>query len=214
MVQWFLNQNLLIQNNLKPDWYKSIWYWTDQLIDFKQLLNFFANVRNVQFYSLIFLSWNLLFIICLQLNFPGISVSDVQILTPGQQANVLKTHWSKSDVDLSRGLDFTPRGSIFARLTHLNHEAFTYSIIVHNSNNQEKIGTVRIFMAPKTDRLGRAYKFDDQKNLMVEMDRFTTNRENFVAIYNKKINWNEWFCYLKFNISPIRGSCGLKNIRN
>lgn len=123
------------------------------------------------------------------MNYPGISVSNVQILTPGQQPNVLRTHWTKSDVDLSRGLDFTPRGSIFARLTHLNHEAFTYSIIVHNSNNQEKVGTVRIFMAPKTDRLGRAYKFDDQKNLMVELDRFTTNRKNFFKTVWKKYTY-------------------------
>ncbi|OXU22254.1 hypothetical protein TSAR_002572 [Trichomalopsis sarcophagae] len=109
-----------------------------------------------------------------QLVFPGINVTDIRINTPGANPNTLNTHWSKSDVDLSRGLDFTPRGSIMARLTHLNHDDFSYNITVNNSNNKELIGTVRIFIAPRFDETGRQFTFHDQRMLMIEMDKFTT----------------------------------------
>lgn len=45
------------------------------------------------------------------------------------------TFWQKSDVDLSRGMDFAPRGSVFARFTHLQHEDYTYKYNI----NMEKV---------------------------------------------------------------------------
>ncbi|KAL7300486.1 hypothetical protein TKK_0006488 [Trichogramma kaykai] len=108
-----------------------------------------------------------------QLVFPGVSVSDVRVNSPGSNPNTLNTHWSKSDVELSRGLDFTPRGSTLARLQHLNHDDFTYTIVVNNTNNREVQGTVRLFMAPKFDETGRQMSFNDQRMLMIEMDKFT-----------------------------------------
>jgi tyrosinase len=50
-----------------------------------------------------------------QLTFPGISVSGIQAQQDGGRANVFNTHWQESDVNLSKGLDFVPRGDIFAR---------------------------------------------------------------------------------------------------
>lgn len=44
--------------------------------------------------------------------------------------NILVTHWEKDEFDLSRGLDFAPRGSLKARFTHLQHRKFTYNISV------------------------------------------------------------------------------------
>ncbi|XP_023245052.1 phenoloxidase subunit 1-like [Copidosoma floridanum] len=107
-----------------------------------------------------------------QLVFPGISVTNVRISTPGINPNTLNTHWVKSDVDLSRGLDFTPRGSIMARLQHLNHEDFQYNIVVNNTNNRELVGTVRVFLAPKFDEAGSHFSYNDQRILMIEMDKF------------------------------------------
>ncbi|OXU22253.1 hypothetical protein TSAR_002571 [Trichomalopsis sarcophagae] len=109
-----------------------------------------------------------------QLAFPGVTVSDIRIVSQGANPNTLNCHWTKSDVELTRGLDFTPRGSILARLQHLNHDDFSYSFVVNNSNNQEVMGTVRVFIAPKYDETGRNLSFDDQRMLMIEMDKFTT----------------------------------------
>jgi hypothetical protein len=112
-----------------------------------------------------------------QLNFPGVEITDIGVRTPNQPENVLATFWTKSDVDLSRGLDFTPRGAVLARFTHLNHADFTYRIIANNRNNASRRGTVRIFIAPKQDERGLPFNFRDQKELMIEMDKFTVLRE-------------------------------------
>ncbi|KMQ88263.1 phenoloxidase subunit a3 [Lasius niger] len=108
-----------------------------------------------------------------QLDFPGVEITDIEVQTPNQPANVLSTFWNKSDVDLSRGLDFTPRGPVLVRFTHMNHSDFKYRIVANNRNNAERRGTVRIFMAPRQDERGLPYVFRDQKELMIEMDKFT-----------------------------------------
>lgn len=39
------------------------------------------------------------------------------------------------------------------------------------------MGTVRIFMAPTLDEAGQALPFEDQRRLMIELDKFTQNCE-------------------------------------
>ncbi|XP_015437253.1 PREDICTED: phenoloxidase 2-like [Dufourea novaeangliae] len=108
-----------------------------------------------------------------QLDYPGVEILDIR-LTTNQRRNVLNTFWTQSVVDLSRGLDFTPRGPVLARFTHLNHSDFKYTITVNNRNNAPRRGTVRIFIAPKEDERGLPFTFRQQKNLMIEMDKFST----------------------------------------
>ncbi|KAJ8948073.1 hypothetical protein NQ318_008424 [Aromia moschata] len=72
-----------------------------------------------------------------QLSYSGITVDEIS-LEGGDQKNVFDTFWQQSDVDLSRGMDFQPRGSVFIRFTHLQHQPFTYKIIVNNSTNGSK----------------------------------------------------------------------------
>ncbi|XP_076636736.1 phenoloxidase subunit A3 isoform X2 [Colletes latitarsis] len=109
-----------------------------------------------------------------QLDFPGIEIADIR-LTSNSQRNVLNTFWNQSVVDLSRGLDFMPRGSVPIRFTHLNHGDFTYTIIVNNRNNSLRRGTVRIFIAPKEDERGLPFLYNQQRHLMIEMDKFTVS---------------------------------------
>ncbi|XP_011494200.1 PREDICTED: phenoloxidase 2-like [Ceratosolen solmsi marchali] len=123
-----------------------------------------------------------------QLVFPGVSVSNIRINTSGANPNTLNSHWTKSDIDLSRGLDFTPRGSIFARVQHLNHDFYTYTITANNSNNKEVLGTVRIFITPKFDETGRQLTFNDQRMLMIEMDKFTVPLSRGQNIINRMSN--------------------------
>lgn len=60
-----------------------------------------------------------------------------------------------------------------AQFTHLQHAPFTYNITVENRTNAQKMGTCRIFMCPKFDERGQPFaKFDDQRTLMIEMDKF------------------------------------------
>lgn len=59
------------------------------------------------------------------------------------------------------------------RFTHLQHDPFSYTITVNNKKGTIATGTVRIFIAPKTDEQGHAIPLVEQRRLMTEMDRFT-----------------------------------------
>lgn len=111
---------------------------------------------------------------CFQLNYDGVTVSGVQCQSQGGSANTLNTFWQQSDVDLSRGMDFQPRGSVFVRFTHLQHQPFTYSINVNNGGSQRQ-GTCRIFIAPSQDERGNPWLFRDQRTLFIELDKFVVN---------------------------------------
>ncbi|XP_017867686.1 PREDICTED: phenoloxidase 2 [Drosophila arizonae] len=110
-----------------------------------------------------------------QLNYSGISITGVQVASNGGQPNVLTTFWQQSDMDLSRGFDFTPRGNVFARFTHLTHTPFTYTINVNNDGGAQRFGYVRIFMAPKNDERGQPMLLREQRLMMVELDKFVVS---------------------------------------
>nr|ACM41728.1 pro-phenoloxidase 2 [Diabolocatantops pinguis] len=110
-----------------------------------------------------------------QLQFDNVNIAGFSVQTDGSKAaNQLETTYDQNDVNLTRGMDFTPRGNVFARITHLNHKPFTYVINVNNKGTQ-RIGTVRIFMAPKFDERGITLLLRDQRLLFIELDRFTAN---------------------------------------
>jgi tyrosinase len=111
-----------------------------------------------------------------QLNYNGITVTGVQVAPERGPVNTFQTFWQQSDVDLSRGMDFvTARGNVTARFTHLNHTPFSYTIQVNNSGGAQRMGMVRIFMAPKTDERGNEMLFRDQRLMMIELDKFVVS---------------------------------------
>lgn len=111
-----------------------------------------------------------------QLDFPGVRITSVEVNTAGsRRPNELFTFWQQNDMDLSRGLDFTPRGAIFARFTHLQHRPFSFRIQAENTGAGQREGYVRIFMAPKNDERGVPMLFRDQRTFMVELDKFPIN---------------------------------------
>lgn len=69
-------------------------------------------------------------IMLLQLNFDGVRVTHIEVVTEKIAKNTLLTFWQQNDINLSKGMDFQPRGTVFARLTHLQHAPFTYRIQV------------------------------------------------------------------------------------
>ncbi|XP_073947872.1 phenoloxidase subunit 1-like isoform X2 [Choristoneura fumiferana] len=107
-----------------------------------------------------------------QLEFPAIRVSSIGVEGRGG-ANTLRTQWEQSTVELSRGLDFMPRGSMLARFEHLQHDDFNYVIEVDNTSGASLMGTVRIFIAPVADERGHTLPFEEQRRLMIELDKFS-----------------------------------------
>ncbi|KAL7300488.1 hypothetical protein TKK_0006490 [Trichogramma kaykai] len=107
-----------------------------------------------------------------QLSFAGVRVSGVRIETPGENPNTLNTHWTRSEIDLSSGMDFAPREPVLVRVQHLNNAPFNYRIDALNYLYHDALVNVRIFMAPKLDEDGHPLPFEKQRRLMFEMDKF------------------------------------------
>nr|QOQ34392.1 prophenoloxidase 2-2 [Sogatella furcifera] len=109
-----------------------------------------------------------------QLGFDGIRINSIEVNSKSSPKNQFSTFWQQSDVNLARGMDFAPRSNVFARITHLQHQPFEYKIKVTNTGQQRQ-GTVRIFLAPKFDERGLPFLFNDERKMMIEVDRFVHN---------------------------------------
>nr|BAM76812.1 prophenoloxidase 2 [Mythimna separata] len=101
----------------------------------------------------------------------GVQITSVACETDGYPANTLNTFWMSSDVDLSRGLDFSDRGPVYARFTHLNNRPFRYVIKCNNTGSARRT-TCRIFIAPKFDERNLVWALTEQRKMFIEMDRF------------------------------------------
>jgi hypothetical protein len=110
-----------------------------------------------------------------QLSYPGITVASVGVQLENGRNNQFHTFWQQSDINLSKGMDFVPRGDVFARFTHLQHIPYTLNIQVNNDSGAPKLGMVRVFMAPLTDDRNQQLLFRDQRRNMVELDKFVAN---------------------------------------
>lgn len=84
----------------------------------------------------------------------------------------MQTFWQQSDVNMTNGLDFSPRGNVFVRFTHLQHSPFTYTILVNNTSGAQRLGMVRIYLAPRNNDRRQAMTYVEQRRLFIEMERF------------------------------------------
>lgn len=115
-----------------------------------------------------------------ELSFPGIKITDVETFILTKQGspvkNELLTFWEKNDINISKGLDFSPTDPAYVRIQHLQHQKFSYKIIVENTGKQTE-ASVRIFLAPKKDENDLPFSFDDQREFFIEMDTFNVTRK-------------------------------------
>lgn len=70
---------------------------------------------------------------CLQLENQGVQINSAKIESSTGEDNTLNTFWMMSDLDLSNGLDFSDRGAVYVRFTHLNHRPFRYVYVLLTS---------------------------------------------------------------------------------
>ncbi|XP_058983168.1 phenoloxidase 2 [Musca domestica] len=113
------------------------------------------------------------------LSFNGVVVNslDVILTSANAPANHLLTYLERSDVNLAAGLDFGPRGNIYATFTHLQHAPFKYVIDVTNNRNMPLRGTCRIFLCPQSDERGTPLNLNEQRQLAIELDKFKVTLE-------------------------------------
>ncbi|KAG5668817.1 hypothetical protein PVAND_016740 [Polypedilum vanderplanki] len=110
-----------------------------------------------------------------QLSYPGISITGIQLQPDNGRTNLISTFWQQSDINLAKGMDFVPRGDVFARFTHLQHLPYTINIQANNDSGAPRLGMVRVFIAPKFDERGQPFSFRDHRRFMVEIDKFVAN---------------------------------------
>lgn len=60
------------------------------------------------------------------LTFTDVVCNSMELVQNGALTDELHTYWMKSDINLSRGLDFAAPGNVYVRMTHLNYEYFSY----------------------------------------------------------------------------------------
>nr|CCA94913.1 hemocyanin subunit 1 [Endeis spinosa] len=105
-----------------------------------------------------------------QLMFPSVKVNNVTL--NASIPNVVGTFWKTAELEMSEGINFGKKGSVKCQYQHIDHEPFSYLIEVDNANFKSKHATVRIFMAAKHDELGNEIPLDDQRRMMIELDKF------------------------------------------
>nr|Q95P07.1 RecName: Full=Hemocyanin subunit D; Flags: Precursor [Scutigera coleoptrata]CAC69247.1 hemocyanin subunit D [Scutigera coleoptrata] len=111
-----------------------------------------------------------------ELNFPDVQVDSLRInVANGTYENIVRTYWQNSLFKIAKGFTFTTEGSVLVKVKHLNHETFYYNLEVTNNALEEKHGVVRIFGAVINDERGHPYILNDQRHLVIELDKFTVN---------------------------------------
>ncbi|CAO1327416.1 unnamed protein product [Diamesa tonsa] len=92
--------------------------------------------------------------------------------------NLLLTYWKVSKLSLGTNLDLKEGedgSNTSLSFKHLQHAPYVYKIKVTNSSAELRKGTCRIFIAPKNDEKGTILSFEQQRLMMIEMDKFTVN---------------------------------------
>lgn len=115
-----------------------------------------------------------------QLTFPSVSVKNVEV--NAGNSNIITTFWKTNYLEMSEGINFGKKVSVKCQYQHIDHEPFSYAIAVENSNFAGKQATVRIFMAAKHDELGNPIPLDEQRRLMIELDKFKVDRKYHIYI--------------------------------
>lgn len=115
------------------------------------------------------------------MTFKDVQVDSIEVITSGSSdENVLTTHFERSEINLSVGLDFNRKDGeeVHVSLIHLNHTPFVFKVKVTNKADFKKNATVRIFIAPTYNEQKKNFvSFDDHRNFFIELDKFKCQRE-------------------------------------
>lgn len=87
-------------------------------------------------------------------------------------------------------MDFAPRGDVFARFTHLQHVPFTTTMSINNTSGAVRRGMARIFIAPKVGFTRQTLNFNQQRLMMIEIDKFVVqcNHKRLMTFCNNRFD--------------------------
>ncbi|XP_071531070.1 hemocyanin-like [Panulirus ornatus] len=104
-----------------------------------------------------------------QVHFAGVSLENVAI------EGELRTFFEKFRFSIKNAVDkglSVEEKEIDALTLRLNHHEFNYSIDVNNNNEQDVLGTVRIFLCPRRDSSGLKFSWEERRWFCIETDKF------------------------------------------
>nr|CAC44749.1 hemocyanin subunit 1 [Cupiennius salei] len=105
-----------------------------------------------------------------ELSFAGVKI--VNAYVKAKKTNVVTTFMKDDHLDLSHGIEFGTEHKVLVKYHHLDHEPFSLIINVDNTTSEIKHATIRVFLGPKYDELGNRLAPDEQRRLMIELDKF------------------------------------------
>lgn len=109
-----------------------------------------------------------------ELNWSDVEVKGISVQGQSSKPNWLKTYWQYTLVKINQGFEFTQESPAYVKLKHLQHEDFDYIIDIKNKASAPRYGVVRIFLAPVYSELDKKFTLNEQRLLMLEMDKFVT----------------------------------------
>jgi len=98
------------------------------------------------------------------LDFPGVTVSELSLTSVGRRRNVLRTFVESVNMELDENLLRTLNG-VQLRYERLNHDDVTMNIRLHSNVRED--GIVRVFLIPNSH-----INSQDMISVTIEMDRF------------------------------------------
>nr|SMH67861.1 HcA [Scolopendra dehaani] len=112
-----------------------------------------------------------------ELTYPAVVVEKVEVVPDKhpETVNKVRTGYTTNKLKLNPGFDFTRQSTATVNVQHLDHEPFHYKFRIYNNAQQVQNAAVRIFLAPKYDEQGHRLKVNDQRQLMIELDKFVVH---------------------------------------
>uniref|UniRef100_A0A2L2Y4P5 Hemocyanin subunit B n=1 Tax=Parasteatoda tepidariorum TaxID=114398 RepID=A0A2L2Y4P5_PARTP len=104
------------------------------------------------------------------LSFRGVTAKSIAVKSSAP--NTIKTFFKDDYLDVSHAFYFPRSGAVKVHYKHLDHEQFTYKLVVENSGTKTRHAKVRIYMGPKFDHLGNEKTIRNIRRVMIELDSF------------------------------------------
>uniref|UniRef100_T1J6H5 Tyrosinase copper-binding domain-containing protein n=1 Tax=Strigamia maritima TaxID=126957 RepID=T1J6H5_STRMM len=109
-----------------------------------------------------------------QLQWNDVTVQSVSVQgSTSSRPNNLQTFWQDRTFELQRGINFNRSIPVRLQTRHLQHEAFTYNIVIQNGSSSAVEGMIRLFMAPSNNEIQQPFTLEDQRHIFIELDKFT-----------------------------------------
>lgn len=105
-----------------------------------------------------------------ELSFEAIEIVSAEINC--KEKNVIETFMKEEYSDFSHAPFLETKAQILVKYEHLDLTSFTYTFDIKNSGPEEKKVTIRIFLGPKYDETGKPLDINEQRRLMIELDKF------------------------------------------